>query len=108
MTTYTGPEVHAVTGAAAGYPSKALASGTSAGGAFSFVTGEDVGLGVLVEVSFEVDDILDLTFTVSQVTGTGLGGALSNTSVVNTDTGFELHIATAAPVANTHYVFNYA
>lgn len=108
MTTYTGPLVHAVTGHAAGEPSKALASGAVASGVVAFVTGEDVlASGVLVEVSFDVDDILSATFSVTQTTGTGLGSSLSNTSVTSTSTGFTINISTAAAVANTLYVYTW-
>jgi hypothetical protein len=102
----TGPLLHAVTGHAAGLPAKALAAGTETAGTLAFVTGSDVNPGTLVEVSFEVDDILALTFSATQVIASGLGAALS-VSVVSSPTGFTL-TSTAAPAADTLYVFTYA
>jgi hypothetical protein len=102
----TGPLLHAVVGHGAGLPAKALAAGTLAAGTLAFVTGSDVNPGTLAQVSFEVDDILALTFTATQVTGSGLGSALTVT-VVSTPTGFSL-TSTVAPAADTLYVFTYA
>jgi hypothetical protein len=103
----TGPLLRATTGHAAGYPSKALAAGTQAAGTLVFITGEDVNPGILAEVSFETDDILSLTFTATQETGTGFGSSLSDLTVTSTATGFIIS-STVAPAANTIYSFTYA
>ncbi len=90
-------------GAGAGLVAHSLATGTVAAGTVSVVTGYDTSEDVVVEVSFDVDDVLSKTFSVTQNTSTGVGTTLTH-SVQSLETGFTI-TATGVPVANTLYVF---
>jgi hypothetical protein len=92
-------------GAGAGFVAKALATGGVLAGSVALVTGGDTSEDVVVEVTFDVDPILDATFTVAQTTGTGLAAALAHT-VQNTETGFTI-TATAVPLADVLYLFTW-
>jgi hypothetical protein len=103
-------------GPAAGYVSESLATGSVAAGLVALVTGGDTSdtstpttapAPVLVGVTFSTDANavvpVGTAFTVTQVTGNGLGATLAHTVVV-TPEGFEI-VPTAVPAADTMYVF---
>jgi hypothetical protein len=95
-------------GPSAGYVAESLATGDLAAGLVALVTGGDTNdTDVLVGVTFSTDANAVVpvgeTFTVTQVTGNGLGATLAHT-VATTPEGFTI-TPTAAPIADTMYLF---
>lgn len=108
----------ATPGHEAGDAADAVAAGTVTSGVVAVVTGAEPqqGNGVLVEVSFTVDDAGAVpggdiaaghTFTVTQnTTATGVGAALTGLATQSTQQGFTL-TATAAALPHTMYLFSW-
>jgi hypothetical protein len=109
----------ATAGHEAGDAAEALAVGSVAAGIVAVVTGAEPqpGNGVIVEVSFTVDDsggtppggdiASGHTFTVTQnTTATGVGGAVAGLAVQSTQQGFTL-TGTGTLAAHTMYLFTW-
>jgi hypothetical protein len=96
-------------GHGAGFVAQSVAIGTVAAGTVAFTTGAEPLAGLVVSVNFTTEALAAIlggaTFTLTQVTGTGLGATLAHT-VASSDFGFTI-TATAAPAANTLYVFSW-